>query len=159
MRPLTFALATLLTAFGFSKANALCIYKGDFDVKTTIRQEFRDSRWVVRAKVLKAQDHYSKEDAPYTTYQIAVDRAYKGSPPKHLVFFTMRDSGGFYLDNDTSHDIGGKYLLFLNPNIRDKGDPAAIVGTVSVNYSCGQSKTWREVRRSEILELEGLSKR
>lgn len=109
MRLPTLALAAVMTALGGSEANAVCFYHGHLYAKTTIQQEFRDSRWVVRAKVLTARDN---EDGPYTTYGLLIERAFKGSPPKHLTFFTMRDSGGFYLDNGLSHDVGENTCCF-----------------------------------------------
>lgn len=50
-------------------------------------------------------------------------------------------------------------MLFLNPNSRGKGDPPGVIGTVSVNYSCGHSKPWREVSESELQDLQFLSNR
>lgn len=158
MRTPLIAFATLLVALMASEAKAVCIYNGKLYAKTTVAQEFRDSRWVVRAKVLKAHDHYSDNGDSFTTYDLLVEQSFKGALPRHVRFFTMRDSGGFYLDNGSSHDIGGEYLLFLNSNRRQMIDPTAIQGTVSVNYSCGQSKAWHEVGQPEIRELAGLSK-
>lgn len=156
MRQFTGAVVGLVIALAGTRADAFCFYNGKLYAKTTVRQEFRDAKWVVRAKVLRAHDD---PDRPFTTYALSVVKSYKGSPPKPLTFFTMRDSGGFYLDTDAGHDIGGEYLLFLQPNVRHKGDPHGIVGTVSANYNCGQSKPWREVARSELRELRRLSER
>ena len=154
MRKLSGALIGLVIALAGTQANAVCIYGGKLYAKTTVRREFRDSKWVVRAKVLQAHDDH---DGPYTTYALSVLQSYKGSPPKPLIFFTMRDSGGFYLDKGTAHDVGGEYLLFLQPNDRREGDRSGLVGTVSANYSCGQSKPWREVGPRELEELRRLS--
>lgn len=76
-------------------AQSLCIYNGVDNAKTTIPQEFRDSKWVMRAKVVSAKDHFSDEEKSWTTYEIEVKHAYKGNPPKRLRFFTYRNSGGF----------------------------------------------------------------
>jgi hypothetical protein len=156
MRKLSGALIGLVIALAGTRADALCIYDGKLYAETTAKQEFHDSEWVVRAKVLWAHDD---PDGPYTTYGLSVLQSYKGSPPKPLIFFTMRDSGGFYLDNGAAHDIGGEYLLFLQPNVRHDVDPHGITGTASVNYNCGQSKRWREVSSGELEELRRLSNR
>jgi hypothetical protein len=114
--------------------------------KTTIPQEFRESRWVVRVKVIAARDHWSDIEDSWTLYRIRVMHAYKGTPPADLGFFSFRNSGGFYLDRPWhGHDIGGEYLLFLNPGRPYRGMPKAERGTVSVNYECGQSKEWWKI--------------
>jgi hypothetical protein len=154
MKPaLAFTVATLVSAL-FSPARALCIYDGIDNAKTTLDREFVDSRWVVRARVLAAKDHWSDTEDSWTIYRIRVERSYKGEPPRELRFFTYRDSGGFYMDRawkalPEGHDVGGEYLLFLNPSPRRRGNPAAMTGTVFVNYSCGVSKAWREVSAAE----------
>jgi hypothetical protein len=154
--------ASLFVALSFGAglicppADALCFYDGKLYTKTTVLQEFKDSKWVVRARVLSAFDCFgrpvdrcSDPDAPYTTYGIRVIQAYKGHPPKLLKFFTSRDSGGFYLDRagelPAAHDIGRDYLLFLNPIQPFHGQPRASRHAVFVNYNCGQSKPWSEV--------------
>lgn len=146
------AIAILMSAA--PPARALCIYNGVDNAKTTMPEEFRDSKWVVRAKVLSAKDHWSDDENSWTTYNLEVLHAYKGHPPKHFQFFTYRDSGGFYMDRPwvdlpTGHDIGGEYLLFLN-RIGDEwgGRAAPVKGAVFVNYSCGRSGPWTEVRPS-----------
>jgi len=84
-------------------------------------------------------------------------------PPKQLRFFTTRDSGGFYMDRawvrlPAGHDIGGEYLLFLNPLAPDPGLPKISNGAVFVNYNCGVSGPWKNVpvaSRRKLLSLEG----
>jgi hypothetical protein len=164
MKPvLVLATATLASA-AFSSANALCIYDGVDNAKTTLAQEFADSKWVVRAKVLAARDHVSDEEDSWTTYKILVAHSFKGRPRRELTFFTYRDSGGFYMDRaweqlPKGHDIGGEYLLFLNPNHRRQGEPIQIESTVFVNYACGVSKPWREVTAEEKHALARLAPR
>ena len=85
--------------------------------------------------------------------------AFKGSPPARLDMFTYRDSGGFYLDKGTAHDLGGEYLLFLDPIGNAHTVPALARTATEVNYSCGQSKVWDAVTSSERLELHSLSRR
>lgn len=148
--------ALLLAIAPASPAAALCIYKGVDNATTTLSQEFRDSRWVVRARVLSGFDGAVEADSPdagmrFTVYRLAVVRAYKGRPAPRLTFFTERNSGGFYMDRPWrrlpgGHDVGGQYLLFLNPIPPFPGRPAAARSPVFVNYSCGQSRLWREVR-------------
>src|SRR5258708_19070531 len=145
MRARAWTAITVVAAFVTSEAHALCVYHGVIYAKPTLAQEFADSKWVVRAKVLSARDRYSDTDDSWTTYRIEVRQSFKGAPLRRLVFFTLRDSGGFYLDNGMSHDMGGDYLLFLNPNTPSKWGPAAIGGTVAVTYSVGSSRGCRRV--------------
>lgn len=159
--------ALLLATAPASPAVALCIYKGVDNATTTLSQEFRDSRWVVRARVLSAFDGVVEASSPdagmrFTVYRLAVVRAYKGRPAPRLTFFTQRNSGGFYMDRPWhrlpgGHDVGGEYLLFLNPDQPYSGRPAAARNSVFVNYSCGQSRLWRDVPRSARRELAALA--
>jgi hypothetical protein len=128
-------------------AEALCSYNGVLYAKTTLSQEFRDSKWVVRARLIAADDHLSDEDESWTLYHIQTIQSFKGKAPKRLDVFTYRDSGGFYLDKGMSTDLGGEYLLFLDPATRTM--PKAIAGAFQVNYSCGQSKPWSEVTEEQ----------
>lgn len=144
-------------------AHALCSYNGVDNAKTTIAQEFGDSRWVVRAKVLAASDHFSDEEDSWTLYRIEVLRVYKGHPPKHLLFFTFRNSGGFYMDRawvrlPAGHDIGGEYLLFLNPWPHRNDLPAQAKNAVFVNYSCGLSAQWAKVTLTDRERLADLGR-
>lgn len=155
MRAIVLPVVLALSALG-SSAHALCIYKGELYARPSIGQEFEDSRWVVKAKVRAATDHFIEGEEPWTEYQLEVQHAYKGDPPQQLRFFTFRNSGGFYLDRDREHDVGGEYLLFLNPTASAPGIPTAASGTVSVNYSCGVSGRWSNVTpaaRTELLRL------
>lgn len=156
MRWRCFATAALSAAIVASDAHALCIYEGIFSAQTTLAQEFKDSAWVVRAKVVGAFDNYAPENS-WTTYRLNVLQAFSGNPPERLILFTFRDSGGFYLDEGPDHNIGAQYLLFLNPNRPSTAKPSAMNGTVSVNYSCGQSKLWSNVSVGEARELRELS--
>ena len=145
-------------------ANGFCIYYGIDNPTTTIQEEFRDSRWVVRVRVLSAVDHMPDVGDGSTTYELAVVRAYKGLPGKRIKFFTERDSGGFYMDRPwvplpQAHDIAGEYLLFLNPYPHYRGGPKVPTGATSVNYSCGQSKRWSRVSRPSRRLLEALAHR
>jgi hypothetical protein len=149
-----------------ARVAAFCYYNGEFNVRSTIQQEFAHSKWVVRARVLSARDGIFKpetdHETSWTTYQLQVVRSYKGNAPKRLNFFTERNSGGFYMDRPwvklpAGHDIGGDYLLFLNPN-RWSGTDAAPRNSVFVNYPCGQSKPWREVSQSSRRLLDHLSR-
>lgn len=150
-------LVLALSAFG-SSAHALCSYKGELYARTTVSQEFQDSRWVVRAKVLAATEHFVEGEEPWTEYQLEVQHAYKGRPPGRLRFFTLRNSGGFYLDRGGEHDLGGEYLLFLNPTTNSPEIPLAASGTVSVNYSCGVSGLWGSVTTASRADLVRLSR-
>lgn len=162
------AFAALLLSSATS-AEALCIYKGVDNAHTSISQEYKDARWVVRAKLLHASSGVVEagkpnEGANWTTYRLEVIHSYKGQPPQQIKFFTMRDSGGFYMDRPwvplpRGYDIGGEYLLFLNPIVRHRGQPSAERGAVFVNYNCGQSRPWREVPGNARRLLRSLSVR
>jgi hypothetical protein len=148
------AFAALLLAPA-EPAEALCIYNGLDNARTSLRQEFADSRWVVRARVLSATDGVVEAGKPdvgmaWTTYRLQVVRSYKGGPPQRITFYTQRNSGGFYMDRPwvplpRGHNIGGEYLLFLNPIPPHRDQPRAERGAAFVNYNCGQSRAWREV--------------
>jgi len=156
--------AVVLACAAYAPAQAFCSYNGVDNAKTTVAQEFADSTWVVRARVLSGRDHFSDTEESWTTYRIRVERAYKGRPPVKLTFFTFRNSGGFYLDRawvplPKGHDVGGEFLLFLNPQHRREGETAAVEGTVFVNYPCGVSRPWPEVSPGERRKLENLARR
>jgi hypothetical protein len=155
MKSPAFAAAALSLLLA-SSADALCVYHGKLYAKTTLRQEFHDARWVVLAEVLSAKDNFDENEA-WTVYRLRTRRIFKGRPQASLSFFTNRDSGGFYLDRGMTHDIGGTYLLFLNPTDRTDARPHGLRGVVSANYSCGQSKPWPAVTRREALSLERLA--
>lgn len=153
-------LAALTCASLASPAAALCVYKGELYATTTVAQEFADARWVVRARVLSAQSDLSGEVAPWTVYRLEVVQAFKGAPARELTMFTWRDSGGFYMDRGAAGpDIGGEYLLFLNPLQADPDQPQAARGATAANYSCGRSGLWREVSRAEQMRLWSLANR
>src|SRR5215210_2043629 len=139
----------LLVSLWAERANALCSYNGVYNAPTTIRQEYSDSGWVARVRVVSASDGYSQGAAAWTLYRLRLLRAYKGSPPARFTFFTERNSGGFYMDRPwlplpRAHDIGGEYLLFLKSYPAFRGLPAAARGAMFVNHTCGQSRPWRK---------------
>ena len=152
-----------------ASAEALCIYRGVDNARTSVRQEYADARWVVRARVLSATNGVVEAGKPdagmhWTTYQLQVIHSYKGDPPPQIRFFTMRNSGGFYMDRPwvplpRGHDIGGEYLLFLNPIAPYQGQPRAARGASFVNYNCGQSRPWTEVSAASRRLLISLSAR
>jgi len=136
--------------------HALCIYKGQMYAKTTLSQEFYDARWVVRARVTAADNHWSTEapdeDDPWTLYHLQVITLFKGKPQPRIELFTYHNSGGFYLD------LGGEYLLFLDPVSDQDKVPAAARNATEVNYACGQSKAWNEVSSAGQEHLADLSR-
>lgn len=156
-----------LTALCASPASALCSYNGVDNARTTVAQEFADSKWVVRARVVSAKDGTVErgkpdEGATYTRYGLEVIHAFKGRPPHRMAFFTERNSGGFYMDRawvplPKGHDLGGEYLLFLNPIPAFTGRPIPAAGATFVNYSCGQSRAWSSVSRPSRQLLNRLS--
>lgn len=160
--------AVFFAALFATPVHAACIYNGKLDVRTTVRQEFNDSRWVVRARVISAVDCWGEgacrdPDAPFTVYRLRVVHSYKGKLESPFRFFTERNSGGFYMDRawvklPQGHDIGGEYLLFLVPSIWSPSHRAAR-GTVFVNYPCGQSGPWPKVSKSARQLLDRLAER
>jgi hypothetical protein len=60
-------LAAFVLVITTPSAWAWCSYNGVDNAETSIQQEFRDSKWVVRAKVLAAQDHYASEKESRST--------------------------------------------------------------------------------------------
>ena len=146
-------------AFGLAipPADALCIYHGQTYAKTTVAQEFADSQWVVRVRVTAADDHWSDEEDSWSLYHLQVLTSFKGNPPARIAMFTYRDSGGFFLDKGMANDLGGEYLLFLDPVSHRETAPGTAKNATEVNYSCGQSKVWSAVSTSERQELEKLS--
>lgn len=142
-----------------SAAHALCSYQGELYAQTTLEQEYRDARWVVRARVISATGWESREESG-TVYRLEIVRSFKGSLSGQFSFSTERNSGGFYLDRGTKPDIGGEYLLFLTENPRGASMPAPVKNALVINYSCGQSRHWSEVSqldRATIAELSGRS--
>ena len=140
-------------------ANALCIYRGVDNARTTLNQEFRDSRWVVRARVVSADYHWSDEGESWTLYRLKVVQSFKGDLSNRFTFFTERNSGGFYMDGDGAvPNMDGDYLLFLTRFPRST-DPPATRGALWVNYNCGQSKPWAEVSSDDLRKLRKLSSR
>lgn len=152
-------IAALLSLAPLTAAQALCVYRGDLDARTTLAQEFADARWVVKARVLSAIDGGGEEDGAYwTIYRLEVLMPFKGGLPERFTVFTERNSGGFYMDRDGGGpDVGGDYLLFLNPAALQDGRPVAAREAYSVIYSCGQSRRWAEIGDAEARTLEALA--
>ncbi len=153
--------ATVILGIAATPATALCIYNGVDNAKTTLSQEFHDSSWVVQARVVSVKDHWSESGDSWTIYNLEVLHAYKSHPPRLLKFFTTRDSGGFYMDKawvalPAGHDIGGKYLLFLNLWPDRKDLPPETKGAVFVNYNCGVSGPWADVSPADRERLATL---
>ena len=91
MRRLFIPVVAAFVAIAGSWAHALCSDKGQMYAKTTIAEEFADSKCVVRAKVLAAADHWSDEDESWTIYQVQVLTAFKGNPRSRMQMFTDRE--------------------------------------------------------------------
>jgi hypothetical protein len=147
----------ILIAVPLSQADALCSYDGVYNLKTTVRQEFRDSPWVVRARVVSVIDGDDRDNGPWIVYRLKIERIYKGRPPRPLSMFTEVNSGGFYLNSGWGdHHVGNVHLLFLGPPGYALPRPAR--GSTMINYSCGQSKEWNRVGPKTRLLLERLSR-
>jgi len=145
-----FGLFAVLAALPIVPAKALCSYHGELYARTTVEQEFRDSRWVGRARVVSGDYHWSDSGESWTLYRLEAIETFKGKLPKRFTFFTERNSGGFYMDGKTDAvpDLGAEYLLFLQPTPHPNVAPEA-KGALRVNYECGQSRRWSEVSSRE----------
>lgn len=151
------AAASLMSIPG--SAQALCIHNGELYAKTTLDQEFREARWVVRARVLSASN-WEDSEADGTLYRLQVVDSFKGELPEQFAFSTERNSGGFYLENDSGvPDVGTEYLLFLVANPRNELGSPAVRASLWVNYPCGQSRRWSAVASDDRSELAALSSR
>jgi hypothetical protein len=140
-----------------SPASAFCSHDGELYAKTTLEQEYREARWVVRARVLSATD-WENRDERGTLYRLEVVDSFKGEPPEQLLFSTERNTGGFYLDTaEGDPDLGGEYLLFLVPNPALSAVPPA-GEALWVNYACGQSGAWRTVPQAKRNRLIALAR-
>lgn len=142
-------------------APVLCFYDGELYAKTTVEQEFADSAWVGRVRVMSGQEHLPPDDSeeePWILYRVQVVETFKGRAATELSVFTQINSGGFYLDRETGPDVGGEYLLFLNPG-EPPLIPAEAQDAMVVNYSCGQSGLWREVSAAGRRTLARLKSR
>lgn len=150
-------LACLVVSLFATPARALCFYnKQDFDAGkarsyTTIPQEFRDSRWVVRARIEREHRYTPDNDEPWVVYNVRPITTYKGAPRPRFRLFTYVDSGGF------QPDIGIDYLLFLVPPTQKL--PRGVRNVVQDNFSCGQSVPWRDVSAANRRLLARLASR
>lgn len=130
-------LACLAAAVVATPAEALCVYNRQLYARTTIPQEFRDSKWVIRGRIERERRHYSDADESWFVYDVRPVKSFKGGPKSRFRLFTYLDSGGF------QPDVGIDYLLFLDPPMQDQTRGAR--GVVEINFSCGQSRPWREI--------------
>ncbi|SER17853.1 hypothetical protein [Sphingobium sp. YR768] len=152
-------LLLLALLFNTSDAQALCSYGGRLYARTTVAQEYRDARWVVRARVIDGKD-WESADTSGTLYRLRLIETFKGKLPASFSFSTERNSGGFYLDGASGRpDVGGDYLLFLNPAQAGSAGPPSVRSAPRINYSCGQSRHWREVSPSAQAALRHLRDR
>lgn len=157
MRLLSSALIAGSICLISNNAHAACIYNGALYAQTTVAQEFRDARWVVRAKVLSSRNWVGRNERG-TTYTMRLVRSFKGRIPAQFTVSTERNSGGFYLDNSQGRpDVAGDYLLFLKPNPHPVSYPQSARRSAWINYSCGQSTTWQKVTANQIRELVTLA--
>ncbi len=155
---LTFALAAAgLGSAVPTAAHAVCFYKGELYYKTTLREEYEDARWVVRARMIEETNSWDRvkvpvsepEEAPWTIYRIEVLETFKGDAPQTMTVFTLRDSGGFYLEPRVGEATVEEVLLYLVPTQSGPDVPSQAAGSASVNYSCGQSRPWSEVSQDD----------
>jgi hypothetical protein len=138
---------------------ALCAYGPTLYAKTTLAQEFGDSELVIRGRVLSAADVRGHPNDEWgTLYRVRVNDTFKGASHTQVRDFTLRNSGGFYLDP------GADYLLFLDRLPRRMWPRTAAApdlgpALVKVNYNCGQSRLWSEVSTGDRKALRRLALR
>ena len=137
-------------------AQALCEYRGQLYAKTTLAQEFDNSRWVVRARVTRERTYRDCADCPGRLYDLEVVIRYKGDLPHKFTYYTPQNSGAFYLDQGQAA-IGTEWLLFLNAGQWGVSDSAAARLATRINYNCGQSAEWRTINARERARLSGLA--
>ena len=149
-------IAAGLSLTSLSAAQAHCEYDGELNAHTTLAQEFDNARQAARVRVLSAKSSWpdNGRDEPSTLYEVEVLETFKGPLEGRLTVFTFRNSGGFYMDRGAEPDIGGEYLLFLDP--APAWAPAAARGATVVHYSCGQSRRWDEVEPAAREALQRL---
>jgi len=147
------AVASLLA----TPAHALCIYDGKMYAKTSLAQEFRDAKWVVKAKVEAGDYHWANYGPSWTIYTVRVLTRFKGPQVATFRLFTYRDSGGFYLDKGGDPDLDVDYLLFLDPATQTL--PHSVTNVVQVNYACGQSKRWSDLTPADRGAIVRLARR
>jgi hypothetical protein len=148
----------VLAAAAPSAADAFCYHDRTLYAKTTLAQEFRESRWVVRARV-EGGRYYFGQPTSWTLYRMRLLHAFKGEPEKQFTFYTRRDSSGFYMDAPSGRaDVGHDYLLFLIPMEVASDDPRLARGAMWVNYACGMSGPWAELTREQKTMLRTLER-
>lgn len=152
-------IAAILSLTAAPAAQALCVYRGELYARTTMQQEFADAPVVVTARLISAVSGGPTDEIdPWTVYRLEVVTTFKGDPPREITVFTERNSGGFYMDRGgEGPDIGQEYLLFLQPLDDARNRPVAARGAWRANYSCGQSRPWREVDAAARDTLRGLT--
>jgi hypothetical protein len=159
MPPSLVRLLLLPLLFSAYNAQAFCSYGGRLYARTTAAQEYDDARWVVRARVIGGKD-WETADTNGTLYRLRPIETFKGKLPASFSLSTERNSGGFYLDGASGrHDVGGDYLLFLNSAQAGSVGPPSVRSALRINYSCGQSRPWREVSPSAQTTLRRLRDR
>jgi hypothetical protein len=110
---------------------------------------YRDSMWVVRARLSAADDHWGAAGQSWTLIHTQIVHTFKGRPPPRLDILTHGDDSGPWLDGSSLSNLGEDYLLFLRP--APPGSP--IEGVATVSDGCGASKPWSRVSHEEIRSL------
>jgi hypothetical protein len=119
------------------------------DPAVAVARSFRASRWVVRARLTAADDHWAGAGDSWTLFHTRTLRPYKGRPPARMDILTHGDDAGTWLDRGSLSGLGQDYLLFLRPAPRG----APIEGAAQVSDRCGASKPWSWVSNEEARSL------
>lgn len=148
--------ALLLPALA-TPAHALC-------TSATLTQDYRQADLVVRV-IVTAETRAADDEAgiafrkrwgdysPVTLHRLRIVEVFKGRPGPLVNLFETVDSGRFGVD------LGSEYLMFLSYYPPAKSRPTAAQGATFVRHTCGQTKDWKQVSRSEIARLRALNTR
>lgn len=143
-----FALAT--------PAHALC-------TGATLADDYRQADLVVRA-IVTAETRAADDEpnaafrarwgdySPVTLHRLRVVEVFKGKPGRSVNLFETVDSGRFGVD------LGEEYLIFLSYYPPAKFRPLAARGATFVRHTCGQTRKWDGVPRSEAARLRAMGR-
>lgn len=144
MAIVSFAAAAVSPAVG-APVQAVCPRSS----AVAVVRAFHLSRWVVRARLTGADDHWGGAGESWTMLHAEILEAYKGHPPPRLDVLTHGDDAGVWLDRGSLRDVGQEYLLFLRP-----APDAPIHGAAQVSDPCGKSEPWIRVSHEEARSLK-----
>lgn len=149
-------LALLMTCFVASPAYAVC-------TTASLNQDYRQADLVVHA-VVTAETRVADDEpnaafkarwgsySPVTLHKLRIVETFKGDPGPSVNLFETVDSGRFGVD------LGEEYLLFFSYYPSTKAMPSVARGATFIRHTCGQSKRWKTVASSEVMQLRALKR-